>query len=209
MLPERFTLADNSAFELYVRIMLKQLGVIFILVLFGISAQAQANRSARDYYRSAVAHLNAKELQEAVADFDKAIELEPTFPEALFYRITTLSEIDPHSEPVKDWDRIIEVAPRYKLIHYIYQLRANYRAGRGQFDASIDDVNKALEFTPDDGNLYHLRGFSYVMKNDMDRAYADYKKSVELKTRLQNPLLTRGYVFKMRREFDRAIDDYT
>jgi len=203
------TLAICSAFDLYPRQMLKQIGLISILLLIVLTAPAQTTRSARDYYRSAAAHLNANEFREALADFDKAIDLEPKFPEALFYRIMTLAQIDPKSEPIKDWDRIIEVAPHYKLIYVIYLQRANYRARIGQFDASIDDVNKALEFTPDDGSAYHLRGYSYVMKGNLDAAYADYKKSVELKTSLQNPLLTRGYVYKLRRDFDLALADYT
>jgi tetratricopeptide (TPR) repeat protein len=149
-------------------------------------------RRARDYYRSAAAHFRANEFNEALSDFNKAIELDPANADALFYRIMTLSQLDPRSEPTKDWDRIIEVAPRYKLIYVIYLQRANYRARIGKFDESIDDVNKALEFTPNDGSAYHLRGYSYMMKGNLEALYADYKKSVELKTTLQNPLLTTG-----------------
>jgi tetratricopeptide (TPR) repeat protein len=187
---------------------MKQVGIIALVLLAFIAARAQATQSARDYFRSASAHFRANEFVEALADYNKVIELEPTNADALFYRLMTLSQLDPRVEPISDWDRIIEVAPRHKLIDVIYRQRANYRARIGKFDESINDVNKALEFTPNDGSLYHLRSYSYMMKENLEAAYADYKKSVELETRLQNPLLTRGYVYKMRREFERSVDDY-
>jgi len=189
--------------------MLKQVRIVAIVLLTFIAAQAQATRSALDYFRSASAHFRAEEYAEALADFNKVIELEPTHVEALFYRLMALNNLDPYGEPIGDWDRIIEVAPRYKLIWVIYLQRANYRARVGKFDGSIEDINKALEFVPNNGGAYHLRSYSYMMKGNLEAAYADYKKSVELKTTLQNPLLTRGYVFKVRREFERAIADYT
>ena len=189
--------------------MLKQVRIISVVLLTFIAAHAQSTQPAQEYFRSASAHFRANEFAEALADYNKVIELEPTNADALFYRIATLNQLDPRTEPISDWDRIIELAPRYKLIHVIYFQRANYRARIGKFDESIEDVNKALEFSPNDGAAYHLRGFSYIMKGNLEAAYADYKKSVELKTTLQNPLLTRGYVFKMRREFERAVDDYT
>lgn len=189
--------------------MLKQVPIISILLLTFITANAQATQSAQDYFRSASAHLRANEFADALADFNKVIELNPTHTEALFYRLMAMNNLDPKGEPIADWNRIIELAPRYKLIWVIYLQRANYRARIGEFDGSIADINKALEFTPNNGNAYHLRGFSYMMKGNLEATYADYKKSVELKTTLQNPLLTRAYMFKVDREFDRAIADYT
>ena len=189
--------------------MLKQVRIIGLLLLTFIAAHAQATQSAQDYFRSASVHLRANEFAEALADFNKVIELNPTHTEALFYRLMAMNNLDPHGEPIGDWDRIIEVAPRYKLIWVIYLQRANYRARIGEFDRSIEDINKALEFIPNNGNAYHLRGYSYMMKGNLEAAYADYKKSVELKTTLQNPLLTRAYVFKVSREFERALADYT
>jgi tetratricopeptide (TPR) repeat protein len=189
--------------------MLKQVRIIAIVLLTFFAAHAQATQSAQDYFRSASAHFRANEFVEALADYNKVIELEPTNADALFYRIVSLNQLDPLTEPISDWDRIIELAPRYKLIYVIYFQRANYRARIGKFDESIEDVNKALEFTPNDGAAYHLRSYSYLMKGNLEAAHADYKKSIELKTTLQNPLLTRGYVFKMRREFERAVADYT
>ena len=120
----------------------------------------------------------------------------------------TLKQLDSKSEPINDYDRIIELAPHYRLIHVIYQSRANYRAGRSQFDGCINDLNKAIALTPEDGSAFHLRSFCYLGKNAMDEAYTDYKKSVELKTRLQNPLLTWGYAYKMKGRFDLALDTY-
>ena len=188
--------------------MLKQVRIIAIVLLTCIASHAQATQSAQDYFRSASLHLRANEFAEALADYNKVIELDPTHTEALFYRLMAMNNLDPKGEPIKDWNRIIELAPGYKLIWVIYLQRANYRARIGEFDGSIADINKALEFTPNNGSAYHLRSYSYMMKGNLEAAYADYKKSVELKTTLQNPLLTRGYVFKVRREFERALADY-
>lgn len=189
--------------------MLKQVRIIAIVLLTFIAAHGQATQSAQDYFRSASVHFRANEFAEALADYNKVIELDPTHTDALFYRLMTLNQLDPQAEPIRDWDRIIELAPRYKLIWVIYLQRANYRARIGEFDGSIADINKALEFVPNNGSAYHLRSYSYMMKGNLEAAYADYKKSVELKTTLQNPLLTRGYVFKVRREFEHAVADYT
>ena len=199
----------NKTFVVKEVIMLKQVRIIAIVLLTFIAAQAQATQSAQDYFRSASAHLRANEFAEALADYNKVIELDPTHTEALFYRLMALNNLDPLAEPIGDWDRIIELAPRYKLIWAIYLQRANYRARVGKFDGSIEDINKALEFVPNNGAAYYLRSYSYLMKGNLEVAYADYKKSVELKTIHQNALLTRGWLFKFGREFERAVADYT
>jgi len=189
--------------------MFKKFLIFAVLVLACIDASAQTNKVAREFLQSANTHLRANEYEAAAADYKKVIELEPNNADALFYLIASLNSINPYSDPTEYWDRIIEVAPHYKLIYIVYMQRANYRARIGKFDESISDVNKALEFTPDDGSLYHLRGYSYIMKGNLEAAHADYNKSVELKTRLQNPLLTRGYLLRMRRDLAGAVADYT
>lgn len=189
--------------------MLQKIVIIALVIVGCVDVRGQTGQQTREYLRSANAHLKAEEYVAALADYNKVIELEPTNADALFYRIQALNALNPHSEPVADLDRFIEIAPDYKLVYFIYMERANYRARVGRFDESISDVNKALKFTPNDGALYHLRGYSYVMKGDLEAAHADYNKSVELKTTLQNPLLTRGYLLKLRRDFDGALADYT
>src|SRR5687768_11218289 len=96
--------------------MMKQVRIIAIVLLTFITAHAQARQSAQDYFRSASAHLRANEFAEALADYNKVIELDPTHTDALFYRLMALNNLDPKAEPIKDWNRIIELAPRYKLI---------------------------------------------------------------------------------------------
>jgi tetratricopeptide (TPR) repeat protein len=54
-------------------------------------------------------------------------------------------------------------------------------AKEGSVEKSIEEFDQAIEFNPDEGELYYNRGISYVMKGDLDQAIAQFRRGLELK----------------------------
>ena len=58
--------------------------------------------------------------------------------------------------------------------------------GQSNFEGAIQEYKKALEFDPNDGEIYMAISMSYLRMKDLDPALEAAKKSVELNS--QEPL---------------------
>jgi len=141
-----------------------------------------------------MAHVDAGELDAALADANRAIELEPKNAEGYVLRLAVRNRIRPETDTSDDCDKIIELAPNRPGIEVFYQTRALFRFRKQDLDGSIDDMNKAISIKPIDGQAYEMRSFYYLYKGNLDQSRADYNKSIALIPGLPSPFTRRGYI---------------
>ena len=110
----------------------------------------------------------------AIANYDKAISLNPSSDIAYRNRGTTYANIDDYSSAVADFSRAIEISPTNAASYigrgaaYIY-LKDYIRA--------LADLNKAIELNPSDGMAYYNRGICHQALGDMTSARIDFDKA--------------------------------
>ena len=99
--------------------------------------------------------------QEALADFDRAIELEPTYPGAFHKRGLVQEKLGRHAEAVQDFDRAIELNPEYGAAYFS---RASLHTKLSNEDAALADMqmvthlgNRNLETYMGDNNVWHTQ----------------------------------------------------
>ena len=51
-------------------------------------------------------------LKSAISDFDKAIELDPKFIDALYYKAVVLKKLEQYEEAVKTLDKVLAIDPK-------------------------------------------------------------------------------------------------
>ncbi len=144
-------------------------------------------RDARDavaYYIRGLTSAAIDEQERAIADYNKAIELDPVYIDAYVARGRAYSsERYDDARALADYSKAIELDPK--------NARA-YRA-RGSFyldqvsdhgDRALPDYNKAIELDPGDSEAYLQRGLLYALNDQHALAKADFAKVLDIEWRL-------------------------
>src|SRR5258707_1278891 len=96
---------------------------------------------------------------QAIADYGRAIELDPT--EAIFYYIrgNIYAALQDYRQAIADYSRAIELDPAEAIF---YVNRANIYATLQGYRQAIVDLSRAIELDPENGNYYNLRANVYL-----------------------------------------------
>ena len=197
-----------------------KIGVLVLLVIFlalGITF-AETSEEAVD---KGVEYEKKNKHNEAIAEFKKAIEINPKNENAYYQmglsyekRLDTdkgLSEYtDDFNNALSDYTKAIELSPN--VSHY-YVSRGRLWGKRGIHDKSIEDFNKAIEIDPHASIAYYERGHTYyflryVNYGALDQAIADLTKAIEITPNYSNAYYDRGISYAAKGDKARAISDF-
>jgi len=115
--------------------------------------------------------------EKAIAEFTKAIKLDPDYADAYSNRGGAYAAIEQYDLAIADYNKAIELDPE-DADAYMY--RGWAYTDIGQYDLAIADYNKAIELDPEDADAYYWRGAAYADTGQYDLAIADYNKAIEL-----------------------------
>lgn len=128
--------------------MLKSCVPILIVALFVSAAQGQTVITLEDYLKSSVAHLRKGEIDAALSDVNKALQLNPANAEAYLIRAVIRDKKGDADGVLADYDKFIELAPNAPAVEAIYNNRGMARQLRGDVEGALDDLNKAISHSP-------------------------------------------------------------
>jgi tetratricopeptide (TPR) repeat protein len=161
------------------------LQLLFLLLLIVCSAHAQEPRSADDFSQRGISRFEKNDLEGAIADFTKAIELNGNELGYCFYfRGMALYRLGRLDEAIADLSKAITLKSHARF----YGDRGNLLAQRGDFDGAIADLNKAIEIEPKFAKAYGDRGIVRLMRGEEMAAESDFKKCFELDQTLESQI---------------------
>ena len=162
---------------------------------------------ARTYVYRADAHFWKKgDSDNALTDYDKAIELNPESAEAYKDRgISYLSNSD-FDNAIKDYTKAIELDPESAEA---YKNRAIAYLGKSDFDNVITDYTKAIELDPDDTSIYRYRGLAHFRNSEIDKAIDDFSRAIQLDSDSADAYYNRGVVQLRLQDWGGAKADLT
>ena len=130
----------------------------------------QYETDALVYMKHGRDYLKNSDYDRAIANFDKAIELNPNH--ASYY-----ARGEAHYKN-KNYDRAIEdftIAIKFNPSHAsAYRNRAGAYYNRGEYDRAITDCTKVIELDSNYAAAYYIRGRAYDKKGDIIRSNADF-----------------------------------
>jgi len=157
---------------------------------------------------------NSGDIEGAIGDYTKAIELNPHFALA-YYGLGgtyhTKGDLDNaianygKAIELKDSDKAVNPKPNYELV---YCNRATVYSVEGDMENAIKDYDKAIEVNPRYAIAYINRGTIYRSKGDMENAIKNYDKAIELKPNYAVAYYNRGVAYAAEDDLERAISDY-
>jgi tetratricopeptide (TPR) repeat protein len=89
--------------------------------------------------------VSQNKLLEAIADYNKAIELAPNATDPYLNRGTALEGLGKWDSALADYNHLLEIDPKDAMA---YNNRGNAKAGLGKWDSAIADYQKANEIAP-------------------------------------------------------------
>ncbi len=155
---------------------------LLILILFGLSQTARAQdfdqlmKDGNDaLYKIGI--VQKSNVDEAIADYTKAIELKPDNADAFINRGRAYLFNQTYDQAIADYTKVIELKPDNAEG---YNGRGEAYRRKGDYGQAIADYSRALELKPMETSIiYYERGNVYYCIKDYDRAIADFNKAIE------------------------------
>ena len=108
-----------------------------------------------------VSNLNSGKAEKALADFNRAIKIDPKLAGAYLGRANTLNLMGHYGESIEDYDTVLEIDPK---LANAYINRGSAYSHLGDYEKAIADYEKGLELDPKADNKPGI--FKRLFSND-------------------------------------------
>jgi len=132
-------------------------------------AQAHLDR-AFDYHHE-------KHFDRAIAEYNRALELEPANADAYFWRGAAYERTGELDRALADFRQAIALDPDHVKA---YDMLGRVLQDRNEFAASVPYFTRAIELEPEEGSHYYSRGRAYYALGQREQALADAQKGCDL-----------------------------
>src|SRR5204863_530623 len=163
-------------------------------------------KEANAYNKRGIAKGVKGDIDGAIADFTRAIELYPKYGTAYNNRGLAKKNKGDLDGAIADCTRAIELDPKDAGA---YSNRGIAKQAQGDLSGAIADYTRAIELDPKYANAYNNRSIAKRRKGEMDGAIADCTRAIELDPKYAPAYNNRGVAKGANGDIDGAIADYT
>jgi len=146
------------------------------------------------------------DLDKAIMNFTKAIELKPQLAEAFYFRGLAEKGTGELGKAISDFSKVIDFQGEYVIDAY-YE-RGIIESNQGNNKQAIADLTKAIEMNPRHAKALTIRANIWGKEGDEYRALADYSESIKIDPH-EGGFLGRGLVWYAKGDYEQAITDFT
>ncbi len=159
---------------------------------------------ARPYYNLGNAYLKRKEYGQAIAQYDRTLELYPDLPMALINRGVAYQRSGDDARALQDFRRVVQIAPMH--VNGRSQL-GNFYLRRGRLDEALAQFDAILRMDPRNTNALLDRASVFIEQRRFEEALRDLDLAVRLGRREAFVYNNRGYVLFRLGRFVEALRD--
>jgi protein O-mannosyl-transferase len=116
-------------------------------------------------------------MDEAIAHYDKALELDPTYGEAHYNLANALVRLGRISAAIAHYEKAVELNPNNAMgFHNLGSVLVQ----SGRVDEGIAQYRKALALTPNNAAMHNNLGAALLRSGQLDEAMEHYQKALQL-----------------------------
>ena len=141
------------------------------------SHQYTGRSLARLHTRRGGAYQAQGDVKRAVADYNKSMRIDPTYPAAYSNRGNIWFHKGDFDRAIADYNQAIQLDPKYGAA---YVNRGSAWGNKGEFDRAIADYNEAIRLDPKGTKAYYNRGMAWEKKRSLKEALVDFKMHAQL-----------------------------
>ena len=152
--------------------------LLSVLLMLGVGVNTEVwGDEASDAYDKGIQFLSEGRQRDAIATFDKAIQLNPRLAEAYHGRGMAYNETGRNEQALKDYDAALALNPQYTEAYFN---RGNVYSDLGQYERALKDYNEAIRLDPSHSGAIFNRSLAYMFLRRAETA-ADARSYVKLK----------------------------
>jgi tetratricopeptide (TPR) repeat protein len=156
--------------------------LLISLLILNSAAQGQELTSSDQYSQRGISRFEKNDLDGAIADFTKVIEMNGKNQEFCYYfRAMAYYRKGNLTQAINDLSKAIAIKPDPRFLDD----RGNLLAKQGELDRAMADLNKTIELAPQYAKAYGDRGLVRLMRGEETNAELDFKKCFELDSKLE------------------------
>jgi tetratricopeptide (TPR) repeat protein len=142
---------------------------------------------------------------DALADFNQALRLDPQNYLALFLRGLALGDSGKLKAALSDLDAALALQPESAEA---LQARGRVHILHNEPDDALADFEHCIQIDSRNPAGHIGRGDANFLKENYKEAVEDYTQAVELEPKDPQPLTQRGYAYARLNEMDKALEDF-
>ncbi len=148
--------------------------------------------------------LRARQFEQAVTAFSRAIDDEPENAEAYNHRGVARAYMGKTDQAITDYSKALDLKP--ELVGALNN-RGSAFYQKGLLNQAISDYSKAIEINPYLAEAYSNRGTAWAAKGDYFRAIRDYTQALETNPYFDAPYYNRGRALSAIGDYGQAVGD--
>jgi tetratricopeptide (TPR) repeat protein len=167
---------------------------------------AAAPRTTASYRQAGLALQAKGDLDGAIEDYQRALNLDPRDIESLYHRGLARQAKGDAEGALADFTQVLSLDPKRADA---YSNRGFVKQSQGDSDGALADYNQALLLNPKIPRAYFNEGLIEVQKGHLDSAISAYNHALDLDPKMAFAYYNRGVAKNTEGNLEGAIADYT
>lgn len=172
---------------------------------FLIVSNSYAQKSNEEVLKKGIQHLQDGMYDEAYAEFNQAIEIDPESRDAYYNRGVLYLRQENSDQAIFDFNKVIAMNPldcdAFFSRGLAYSMKENY-------EQAIDDFTRIISMTPHNAEAaYNARAMAYAQKGDFEQAISDYSQIITMQPDYAEAYYDRAVNYSAQGKFDLARED--
>jgi len=157
------------------------------------------------YFNRGLLYSLQQKYELALADFNKAIELNRNYAKAYNNRGLLYIDQQKYELALADFNKAIELDSNFAEA---YNNRGNLYQDQKKYELALADYSKAIDINPNDAKAYYNRGNLYYDQQKYELALADYSKAIEINPNYAKAYYNRGNLYYDQQKYELALADF-